>query len=93
MIFQFPDDPFFMLCAKGLHSNFQLHSRVPVCAYELIVIQTDDISLLPCNNGRHIHQLARFIRQKHRYGENTISLNQSVLHHRGHGNNIHIASA
>ena len=53
----------------------------------------DDISLLLSNKLRHLNQLTGLVRQDGGYRENTISLNQTKLYHRRHGNNIHISAA
>ena len=41
----------------------------------------------------HPHQFARLIRKQYGYSEDPISHDQTHLHHRRHGDNIHVAAA
>ena len=76
---QFTDDPVLVLSAECLHGDLQFYCRVAVCTYELVVIQTNYISLLLCNDGSHIYQFTRLIRKKHRYRENSVSLDRDNM--------------
>ena len=67
--------------------------KEPVRCEELVVVQFDDVSVLVCNHLGNAYQLAWFIRQKNGYSKDTVSLDQSVLDHGRHGDDVHISAA
>ena len=69
-------DLILMICTKCLQSDLQFYSCITVCAYKLIMIQLDNISLILGNDRSYTNKFTRFVRNQHRYRENTISLNQ-----------------
>ena len=68
-----------MFSSERLHRDPQFHSGIPVCAYKLVVLKFDNIPLIVRDGLRHLHQLARFIRQKHGDREDPVALDQAVL--------------
>ena len=82
-----------MVCTKCLQSDLQLHSRITVGAYKLVVIHLDNISLILCDNGSHTYQLTWLIRDQNRYGNDSVTLDQTMLYNGRHGDHIHISAA
>ena len=82
-----------MLMTKCLQRNLKFNSGVTVDADKLVVLQTDDITLKLCDHICDIHKLARTIRKLYGYGKYTSSLDQTMLYHGGHRNDIHVAAA
>ena len=64
-----------------------------VDADELVVFQTDYIALLFGEKCGNLGQLAWLVRKQDGYGEDSVSLDQAVLHDGGHGDDVHIAAA
>ena len=93
MLFQCVDDTFFVIGSKCFQCDLQLYGCIAVCAYELVVIQFDDIALFIRDDRCHTYQLTCFVRQQNRYRKDTVSLDQSQLYYRRHGDHIHIATA
>ena len=81
-----------MVCTKRLQSDLQFYSCITVCAYKLVMIQLDNISLILCNNRSHTYQFTRLIRDKNRYGKDSVTLDQTMLYYRRHSNHIHIST-
>ena len=92
-VFQSLYNLIFMIGSKGLHGYFQLYGRITVGGNKLIMVKLNDISLILSYDACHTYQLSCFIRNQYRNCKNTVSLDQSVLNYRGHGNYIHISSA
>ena len=82
-----------MLGSEGLDGKPQLYRRIPVGADKLVVLQLDNVALGICHGLGCTHQFARFIRQQHGHGEDPVALDQAVLYHGGHGDDIHISAA
>ena len=64
-----------------------------VDADELVVLQPDDVAVLLSQQGGDLCQLAGLIRKQDGHREHAVSLNQTVLHDGGHGDDVHIAAA
>ena len=82
-----------MFRSKRLHRNTKLYRRIPVGADKLIMLKLDHIPLCIGNGSRNTHQFTRFVREQHRHREDPVSLDQSVLYDRRHGDHVHIAAA
>ena len=55
-----------MLRAESFHGDPELHGGVAVDADELVVLQTDHVSVLLCEDRGDPRQLARLVRQEYR---------------------------
>ena len=56
------------------------------------MLQADDVALVLGDDLRHAHQLAGAVGQKHAHREDAVALNKAVLHHRRHGDDVHVAA-
>ena len=74
MIFQRFHNFVLVFGAKGLHGDTKLHSRIPVGADKLIVIQLDNVALCVCDGLSHPYQFTRLVRKQYRYREDPVSL-------------------
>lgn len=92
-LFQCFDDTVLVIGAECLHCDAELYCSTSVRCEELVVVQFDDVSVLVCNHLGNAYQLAWFIRQKNGYSKDTVSLDQSVLDHGRHGDDVHISAA
>ena len=92
-IFESFNNLILMICAKSLQCDLKFHCRISVRAYKLVMIQLDNIALSPGDHACHAYQFARLIRNEHRYCEDSVSLDQTMLNNRRHGNNIHVSTA
>ena len=92
-IFESFNNLILMICAKSHQCNLKLHSRISVSAYKLVMIQLDNIALRLGDHACHTYQFTRLIWNEHRYCEDSVSLDQTMLNNRRHGNNIHVSTA
>ena len=69
-----------MLSPKSFKSDPQLHCRIPVCAYKLVMFQLDNISLFIRNDSGHIDQLTRLVRQEHGHCKDSVPLDKPQLY-------------
>ena len=92
LAFERLDDLPLVIGAERLDGDAQLHGGLAVRGDELVVVQADDVALVVSDDLRHAHQLAGSVGQKHRNGEDAVALDQAVLHHRGHGDDVHVAA-
>ena len=81
-----------VLGAERLDGYAQLHGGVAVCGDELVVVKSDDVALAVGDDLRNAYQLAGAVGQKHGNGEDAVALDQAVLHHRRHGDDVHVAA-
>ena len=81
-----------MVGTEGFHSDPKFHSCISVGAYELVVIQFDDISLIFSDDAGYPYELTWLVRDEDGDGEDSVSLNEAVLYNRGHGDHIHVSA-
>ena len=82
-----------MIRSLSLQGDPKLHSRIAVDTDELIVFKLNDIAALVSKERSNLCQLAWLVRKQNGYGEDTVSLDQSMLYHRRHGDDIHVTAA
>ena len=68
-----------MICSECFHCDTKLYCCVSVCAYKLVMLQLNDVTLYVCDCLRHTCEFTRLIRKEYGYGEDTVSLDQFVL--------------
>ena len=70
----------FMFRSERFDRNAQLHCRVPVDRYKLVMLKLNDITIQLRDHICHAAQFSRLIRQERRYRKNAIPQDQSLLH-------------
>ena len=63
-----------MFGSESFHGNPQFHGCISVDGDELVVLQLNDIGLLPGKKRRYGSQFAGLIWQKYGYGKDSIPL-------------------
>ena len=81
-----------MVGTEGFHSDPKFHGCVSVGAYELVVVQFDDVALVLGDDAGYAYEFAWLIRDEDGDGEDSVSLDEAVLYYGGHGNHIHIST-
>ena len=78
--------------AERLDGYTQLYGGVAVSRDELVVIESNDVALALGDDLGDIDELARAVGQEHADREDTVALDQSVLHDRRHRDDVHVAA-
>ena len=79
-----------MLRSECFHGDTQLHRFRAVGGNELVVLQFDNIGILPCDDSGHTLQFAGTVRQEDGHRKDTVTKDQTLLHYRRHRDDIHI---
>ena len=78
--------------AEGLQCDPQLHAALAIDIDKLVVLQFDDVSIFPGYNGGDPQQFAGAVGKMYGEGKYASAVNQPVLHQRGDGDDVHVAS-
>ena len=81
-----------MLCSVCFQCYLKFHCLVTVGADKLVVIQFDDVALVFCNDGCNTYQFTRLVRDQDRNSKDSVSLDQTMLNNRRHGDHVHIST-
>lgn len=58
---------FLMICSECFHCDTKLYCCVSVCAYKLVMLQLNDVTLYVCDCLRHTCEFTRLIRKEYGY--------------------------
>ena len=81
-----------MICSECVHGDSKFYGCVSVGAYELVVIQLDDVALVLGDDTGYAYEFAWLVRDEDGDSEDSVSLDEAVLYYGGPGDHIHISA-
>ena len=82
-----------VICSECFHSDPKFYGCISVCAYKLVVIQFDNVTLVLGDDTGYAYEFAWLVRDKDGNGEDSVTLDEAVLYYGGHGDHIHVSAA